>query len=64
MFLAYDGRTFLAEHPQAMVDLHLAGREANDDGGGAVWTIVALDPEDRSLSSLLIDAETKQILSD
>ena len=64
VFLAYGGRTFLAEHPQAMVDLHLAGSEANDDGGGAVWTVVALDPKDRSMSLLLIDAETRQVLSD
>jgi hypothetical protein len=59
VFLAYDGRAFLEEHSQAMVDLHLA-----DDGEGkAVWTIVALDPEDRSLLSVLIDAETMDVLS-
>lgn len=58
VFLAYDGRAFLEEHSQAMVDLHLA-----DDGEGkAVWTIVALDPEDRSLLSVLIDAETMDVL--
>lgn len=62
VFLAYGGRTFLAEHPQALVDLHLASGE-DDDGGGAVWTVVALDPEDRSILALLIDAETKQVLS-
>jgi hypothetical protein len=62
VFLAYGGRTFLAEHPQALVDLHLASSE-DDGGGGAVWTVVALDPEDRSMSALLIDAETKQVLS-
>jgi hypothetical protein len=59
VFLAYDGRTFLGEHPQAIVDLHLA-----DDGEGKlVWTIVALDPEDQSLLSVLIDAETMDVLS-
>ncbi len=62
VFLAYQGRTFLDEHPEAMVDLHLASSES-DDSREAVWTLVALDPEDRSLSSLLIDAETNQILS-
>ena len=58
VFLACGGRAFLDEHPQAMVDLHLA-----DDETEAAWTIVALDPEDRSLFSLLIDAETSQVLS-
>jgi hypothetical protein len=59
VFLAYDGRAFLEEHSQAMVDLHLA-----DNGEGkVVWTIVALDPEDRSLLSVLIDAETMDVLS-
>ena len=60
VFLAYDGRPFLHEHPQAMVDLHLA------EGGerGPVWTIVALDPEDRSLLSTLVDASTGQVLSE
>jgi hypothetical protein len=58
-FLAYGGRAFLDGHPQATVDVHLA----EGDEGGAVWTIVALDPEDRSLFSLLIDAETRQVLS-
>jgi hypothetical protein len=58
-FLACGGRVFLGEHPRAVVDLHLSG----NDEGGPVWTIVALDPEDRSLLSLLIDAETGQVLS-
>ena len=62
VFLAYGGRTFLAEHPEAMVDLHLASSES-DDNRETVWTIVAIDTEDRSLSSLLIDAETNQVLS-
>jgi hypothetical protein len=64
VFLAYGGRTFLDEHPQAVVDLHLAG----GDEGGTVWIIVALDPglgdEEQSLLSLRIDAETRQVLSD
>jgi hypothetical protein len=60
VFLAYGGRIFRAEHPQAMVDLHLA----DSDEGGAVWTVVTLDPEDRSLFSSLIDAETNQVLAD
>jgi hypothetical protein len=59
VFLACGGRAFLDEHPQAVVDLHLAG----NDEGSPVWTIVALDPETRSLLSLLVDAETGQVLS-
>lgn len=58
-FLACGGRAFLDAHPQAVVDLHLAG----NDEGTPVWTIVALDPEDRSLLSLLVDAETGRVLS-
>jgi hypothetical protein len=59
VFLAHGGRAFLDEHPLAVVDLHLAG----SDQGGPVWAIVALDPEERSLLSLLLDAETRQVLS-
>lgn len=58
VFLAHDGRAFLDAHPQAMVDLHLAG----DEEGRPVWTIVALDTENRSVFSLLVDAETRQVL--
>jgi hypothetical protein len=60
VFLACGGRAFLTEHPQALVDVHLA----EGGGGSAVWTVVALDTGDRSLFSLLIDAETGQVLSD
>lgn len=59
-FLACGGRAFLNEHPQAVVDLHLAG----DGGDSPAWTVVALDPEDRSVLSLLVDAETGQVLPD
>jgi hypothetical protein len=59
VFLAYGGRLFLDEHPQAVVDLHLA----DGDEGEAVWTIVALDPGDRSLLSLPVGAETRRVLS-
>jgi hypothetical protein len=59
VFLACGGQAFLHEHPQAVVDLHLAG----NDEGMRVWTIAALDPETRSLLSLLVDAETGQVLS-
>lgn len=63
VFLAYGGRTFLTEHPDAMVDLHLADGEANGNREGAAWTIVALNPEDRSLFPSQIDAATNQVLS-
>jgi hypothetical protein len=60
VFLAYGGQAFLDGHPQAVVDLHLA----EGDQGGPVWTIVALDPGDGGLFSSLIDAGTRQVLSD
>lgn len=60
VFLAYGGGAFLDERSQALVDLHLAGSA----DGRPVWTIVALDAEDGSLLSLLVDAETGQVLSD
>ncbi|MDY6875403.1 MAG: hypothetical protein SWK90_04255 [Chloroflexota bacterium] len=59
VFLAYGGRAFLDEHPQAVLDLHLA----ESDSGIPVWTIVALDVGDRSMLSLLVDAGTGQVLS-
>ena len=59
VFLACGGRAFLDKHPQAMVDLHLG----DNDEGKVVWTVVALDPEDRGLFSVLIDAETMDVLS-
>jgi hypothetical protein len=59
-FLAYGGRMFLDEHPRAVVDMHLGG--SND--GTPVWTIAALDYEDRSLLSLSIHAETGRVLSE
>jgi hypothetical protein len=57
-FLAYGGREFIDQHPQAAVNLHLADGEE----GSPVWTITALDPGDRSLVSVAIDAETMQVL--
>jgi hypothetical protein len=59
VFLAYEGSAFLERHPEAVVDLYL--RE--DSEGRPTWTVVALDVSDRSLLSLLIDAETGQVLS-
>ena len=58
-FLAYEGRAFLEAHPQAVVNLHLG----TDDGGRSVWSIVALDVSDRSLFSVVVDAETGEVLS-
>ncbi|HET92048.1 MAG TPA: hypothetical protein ENN99_15110 [Chloroflexi bacterium] len=59
VFLAYSGRAFLGEHPQSIVNLHLGKHET----GRTVWSIVALDPQDKSVYSLLIDTETMQVLS-
>jgi hypothetical protein len=59
VFLAYGGREFLGQHPQAVVNLHLAESEEESP----VWTIAALDPADRSLLSLAVNAETRQVLS-
>ncbi len=59
VFLAYSGRTFLDEHPQSVVNLHLG----KNDAGQTVWSIVALDPQDQSVYSLLVDTETMQVLS-
>ena len=59
VFMAYGGRTFLEGHPQAVIDLHL-GR---GDSGGPAWSVTALDVRESSLLSLLIDADTMQVLS-
>jgi hypothetical protein len=59
-FLACGGRTFLDEHPQAVIDLHLGG----DEEGRAVWSVAALDPGGHDMLSLAVDAETGQVLSD
>jgi hypothetical protein len=59
IFMAYGAETFLDGHPGAIVDLHLGGGSQRE----AVWTAVALDPQDRSLLSLVIDAETNRVLS-
>jgi hypothetical protein len=58
VFLAYGGREFLDQHPQAVVNLNLTESEEESP----VWTIAALDPADRSLLSLAINAETRQVL--
>jgi len=58
-FLAYGGSEFLQEHPQALVDLHLA----KSDDAGPTWTIVTLDASDQSAFSLLVDGETGQVIS-
>ena len=58
-FLAYGGRAFLGEHPQAVVDLRLG----ESDDAGPVWAIVALDASDQSVFALLIEAETGQVIS-
>jgi hypothetical protein len=56
-FLAHDGRTFLEENPQAIVDLHLGSGETRN----VRWNIVALNPQDQEVLALQIDAETMRI---
>jgi len=58
--LACGGRTFLDEHPEAVVDLHLT----EDSGEGAVWSIVALDLGSHAVLSVVVDAETALVVSD
>jgi hypothetical protein len=57
IFLAHDGQQFLEGHPQAVVNVRVAESDA-----GPMWTVVALDPGDRSVLSLQIDAATNQVL--
>ena len=59
IFLAYGGSTFLEEYPSAIVDLHLGA------GGGAeaVWSSSAIDIEQRKSVSVVIDAETHDVVS-
>ena len=59
-FLACGGKAFLDEHPQPVIDLHLAG----DEGGSVIWSVAALDPGGHDVLSLAVDAETGQVLSD
>ena len=59
VFLAYDGRTFLDQHAEAVVDLHLG----EYDSGSPAWTIVALNVSDRSLVAVVIDTETGEVVS-
>ena len=59
-FLACGGRAFLDEHPQTVIDLHLAGNEE----GRVIWSVAALDPGGHDVLSLAVDAETGQVLSD
>lgn len=58
-FLAYGGRPFLEEHPEAVVDLNLGPGEA----GTPVWTIVALDVGDRGVLAVSVDAESGAIVA-
>jgi len=58
VFMAYGAREFLEGHPQAVVDLHLAEGEK-----GPTWAVAALDVNDHSLLSLVIDVETLEVLS-
>jgi hypothetical protein len=57
--LAYGGRDYIAAHPQAAVNVHLA---AWGDGGVA-WSIAALDVAEPTPFSVVIDAETMEVLA-
>ena len=59
IFLAYAGSAFLEEHPSAIVDLHLGA----GDGGNAVWSANAVDIEQGSAVSVVIDAATHDVIS-
>jgi hypothetical protein len=58
VFLAYGGREFIESHSQAMVDVHLSAQE----GGEATWSITVLEGDSQDVLSLLIDAESMQVL--
>jgi hypothetical protein len=57
IFLAHGGQQFLESRPQAVVNVRGAESDA-----GPMWTVVALDPGDRGVLSLRIDATTNQVL--
>jgi hypothetical protein len=60
VFLAYGGRAFLEQHPEALVNVHLSEHE---DERRPVWVVLAMDTGDRSLLSLLIDTEKNVVLN-
>ena len=59
IFLAYGGSAFLEERPSATVDLHLGA----GDGAEAVWSANAIDVEQGRSVSVVIDAETHDVVS-
>lgn len=59
VFLAYGGRALLAEHPGAVVSLHLA----NNEDRRPVWFLVALSAGEQDPLSVVVDADTMQVLS-
>ena len=58
IFLAYGGREFIGEYPDAAVDVHLG---ATDDDR-PVWMIVGVGDQDSAPKVLRIDAETGTVL--
>ena len=58
-FLAYGGRSFLAQHPEAVVGLNLGPHEQNRP----VWAVVALDGDDGSVLGVSVDVETGAIVA-
>jgi hypothetical protein len=58
-FLAYGGRAFLTQHPEAVVGLNLGPDEENSP----VWAVVALDGDDGSVLGVSVDAETGSIVA-
>jgi hypothetical protein len=59
VFLAEGGESFLDDHAQSVVDVHLSVSEA----GESVWGIAALAPENRDVFSIRLDAKSLAVLS-
>jgi hypothetical protein len=57
--LAYGGHDFIAAHPQAVVNVHLAAW----GGGGVAWSVAVVDMAEPAPFSVVIDAETMQVLA-
>lgn len=59
VFLAFGGREFIGQNPDAAVDLHLGMR----DDGHVVWSLVGLGDPGQAPETVQIDAETGEVLA-